>query len=122
MALEDYFFACVRPITNTVHSAAARTSSRSLIIYYVIGVIAYRYLEDWDPVQSIYFMTVTGTTVGFGELVPLTHLGKLFTCFYAVIGISVVRAGTALAHILSLHALSTPNERKAHTRPCCSTA
>eukprot|EP01043_Picozoa_sp_COSAG02_P071586 COSAG02_NODE_13139_length_1440_cov_1.246831_1_plen_347_part_00 len=44
---------------------------------------------------SLYFSAVTLTTVGFGDIVPVTAAAKLFVCFYIVCGIS------ALGYVLS---------------------
>lgn len=68
-------------------------------LYYAVGVGVYGYLEGWKPIDVVYFLTVTSTTVGYGDFTPVTMLGKLFTCFYALLGITVVLA--ALAPLVS---------------------
>jgi hypothetical protein len=57
-----------------------------------VGTIVYRILEDWSWVDSLYFSTVTLTTVGFGDLAPSTDASKLFTVFYIFSGISLIGA------------------------------
>ena len=59
-------------------------------VYYSVGTVAYYLLEGWAPLDVVYFLTVTSTTVGYGDYSPATPLGKLFTCLYALIGITVV--------------------------------
>ncbi len=55
-----------------------------------IGTIAYRLLEGWSWVDSLYFSTVAVTTVGFGDLAPTTDPAKLFTVLYILSGLSIV--------------------------------
>ena len=55
-----------------------------------IGTVAYRLLEDWSWVDSLYFSTVAVTTVGFGDLAPSTDGSKLFTVLYILAGISII--------------------------------
>ncbi|CAE8741786.1 unnamed protein product [Polarella glacialis] len=35
--------------------------------------------DKWNTVSSVYFVLTTVTTVGFGDIVPVTSLGRLFT-------------------------------------------
>jgi voltage-gated potassium channel len=44
-----------------------------------IGTLGYIYLEDYDLVDAFYMTVITVGTVGFGEIHPLSDLGRLFT-------------------------------------------
>lgn len=57
-----------------------------------IGTIVYHYLEGWTWLDSLYFSTITLTTIGFGDFAPQTDGGKLFTIFYIVVGIGMILA------------------------------
>ena len=57
-----------------------------------VGTLAYRVLEDWSWVDSLYFSVVTLTTVGYGDLSPTTDASKLFTVVYLAIGVSLLGA------------------------------
>ena len=47
---------------------------------------------------SAYVSVVTLTTIGYGDLVPTTDLGKVFTMLYSLTGIGVIATFiTALA-------------------------
>lgn len=61
-------------------------ASTLLIAYFGIGCLFYRLVEGWQIIDSVYFMIVTSTTVGYGDFTPLSALGRLFTCVYALVG------------------------------------
>ncbi len=52
------------------------------------GTIAYRYLEKWTFIQSLYFSVTTLTTIGYGDFVPTTDISRLFTVFFMIIGVA----------------------------------
>ena len=58
-----------------------------LATYYAFGGLAYDELEGWSLLDTTYFLTVTVTTVGYGDMCPETDAGKLFTVVYALIGV-----------------------------------
>ena len=80
-----------RPLLATV-SSSLRAHQRSSIVtgYFLLGSLIYFLLEGWSPLDSCYFLLVSATTVGYGDVTPVTKLGRLFTCFYVLIGISTV--------------------------------
>lgn len=57
-----------------------------------VGTVAYHYIEKLSWVDSLYFSTITLTTIGYGDITPQTDAGKLFTVFYVIVGISIVGA------------------------------
>lgn len=57
-----------------------------------IGVVFYHHIEHWSWIDSLYFSVITLATVGYGDLVPTTDWGKLFTVFYVAIGIGIFAA------------------------------
>jgi len=61
-----------------------------VITYLVLGAMIYMGLEGWEPKEAFYFVIVTLTTVGYGDLHPHSDFGKLFTMVYAVFGIVIV--------------------------------
>lgn len=50
----------------------------------------YSSIEGWNTLDSVYFTVATVTTVGYGDFVPLTNAGKIFTIFFSFIGIVMV--------------------------------
>lgn len=69
-----------------------KTHGVILVSYYAIGGIAFDELEGWPLLDTVYFLTVTITTVGYGDICPETDAGKIFTVLYALIGIIFVFA------------------------------
>ena len=67
-------------------------------LYVVIGSHAYHLIEGWSWLDSIYFSIVSLTTVGYGDISPVTTGGKIFTMFYLVIGIAIF--GAFISNIL----------------------
>jgi voltage-gated potassium channel Kch len=57
--------------------------------FIAVGTVFYHYVENWTWLDSVYFTVVTLATVGYGDFVPTTNLGKVFTIFYILIGITI---------------------------------
>ena len=55
----------------------------------LFGTYAYTYVEHWSVLDSIYFVIVTITTIGYGDLVPTTYWGKIFTIFFSFFGVAM---------------------------------
>jgi len=58
----------------------------------VSGAVFYHLVEHFSWLNSFYFCTITLTTIGYGDIVPTTPAGKLFTIFYVIIGIGIIAA------------------------------
>ena len=69
-----------------------RTHGLILTAYFALGGVAYDELEGWKLMDSTYFLIVTVTTVGYGDICPITDEGKLFTVVYALLGLIFVFA------------------------------
>ena len=52
-----------------------------------IGTAGYMFIEGWEFLDSLYMTVMTVTTVGFGEVRPLKHNGRIFTIFLMLGGI-----------------------------------
>jgi hypothetical protein len=55
----------------------------------VLGTIVYHQMEHWSWASSFYFSACTITTVGYGDLIPTTDASRLFTAFYALVGVGI---------------------------------
>lgn len=56
---------------------------------YLIAIVVFHSVEGWTWEDSVYFTTSTITTVGYGDLVPHSYMGRLFTIPLMLIGIGV---------------------------------
>lgn len=50
-----------------------------LTLLLLIGSAGYHYIEGYSFVDAVYMTTITISTVGFGEVHPLSYAGKIFT-------------------------------------------
>lgn len=53
----------------------------------VMGAITFHFVEGWSLFNSFYFIISTMSTIGLGDFIPQTDLGKFFVMFYAIIGV-----------------------------------
>lgn len=58
-----------------------------LIVIITIGIFGYILIEDFGFVDSLYMTIITLTTVGFGEVHPLSQEGKVFTAVLSFISL-----------------------------------
>jgi voltage-gated potassium channel len=67
----------------------------ALIALVVIGTTGYRWLEGMGIVDAFYMTVITISTVGFGEIKPLSQQGRLFT-----VGL-IISGGGLVAYTIS---------------------
>ena len=53
----------------------------------VVGGVGYVLIEGWSWVDAMYMSVITVSTVGFGEVHPLTPGGRLFTAVLVLLGV-----------------------------------
>ena len=51
------------------------------------GTIGYMFIEGWSLSEAIYMTIITITTVGYGEVHPLSHAGRIFSIGLIVGGV-----------------------------------
>jgi voltage-gated potassium channel len=61
-----------------------------IMLFGAIGTAGYHYLEGWTWFDSVYMVVVTFSTVGYQEVHPLSHLGRVFTMGVIVAGVGLV--------------------------------
>jgi hypothetical protein len=59
----------------------------ALSMWISLGALVYRAIEGWSYNTSVYFVIATVTTIGYGNITPVTLGGRLFTYPYALLGI-----------------------------------
>jgi len=64
--------------------------SAILIIFIVLGSLGYVWIEDWDFFDSLWMTVITLTTVGYGEVRPLTQAGRAYSMVLMLAGIGIM--------------------------------
>jgi voltage-gated potassium channel Kch len=54
------------------------------------GTMFYSQVEGLRKLDALYFSVMTLTTVGYGDFVPQTDFGKIFTILYTLVGIGLI--------------------------------
>ncbi|WP_094606416.1 Glutathione-regulated potassium-efflux system protein KefC [Sporomusa silvacetica DSM 10669] len=55
----------------------------------IVGIIGFMALENLSFYDATYLAVVTIATVGFGDIVPKTSAGRMFTCLFIIIGVGM---------------------------------
>ncbi len=56
-------------------------------LWIVVGTLGYHWLEGWPLLDALYMTVITLTTIGFGEVHPLSPQGRIFTLFLISVGL-----------------------------------
>jgi len=59
----------------------------SILLFYILGVVFYRFSEGWSVLNCVYFVTISISTVGYGDVTPTHNGSKVFTVFYILTGL-----------------------------------
>lgn len=62
----------------------------SLSAVLAVGTIGFHTLENYPLLDAFYMTLTTITTVGYGEIHPLSPRGRLFNCFLIFFGIGIM--------------------------------
>ncbi|MCI5119822.1 MAG: potassium channel protein, partial [Candidatus Electrothrix sp. AUS4] len=61
-----------------------------LLMFLVIGPVGYMFLEGMPFLDGLYLTIITISTVGYGDIVPTTPAGRLFTVLLIFSGVGYV--------------------------------
>ncbi len=61
----------------------------SFLLLIFVGTLGYHLIEGWSVFEAFYMTIITLSTVGFGEIHPLSESGRLFTMFLILGGVGV---------------------------------
>ena len=60
----------------------------ALLLIVSLGMLGYHLLEGWNWFDSLYMTIITLATIGYSEIHPLTHAGRIFTIILIVLGVT----------------------------------
>lgn len=76
-------------MTNTTRRRLINASAAVLFMI-LFGAIGFRAFENWSWFESLYVATQTVTTVGYGDIPPMTDSGRIFAIVFMVLGVGTV--------------------------------
>jgi voltage-gated potassium channel len=79
------------PVSFTSHQTNIVLALGLLAFWTLVGTLGFVLIEGWSLGDSFYMTVITISTVGFGEVNPLSSEGRIFASFLIVTGI-----GTAI--------------------------
>lgn len=98
----------LRSLVHGMRDAEFRGLLYFVLIILLSGTAFYHGVEHWAWIDSLFFSVTTLTTVGYGNFVPVTLLGKIFTIIYIFLGLGTILGFVnAVAH----HASEDARER-----------
>lgn len=86
----------------------------ALLCLLVIGIVAFIVVEDWSFVDSLYFCVSSLMTVGYGDVVPKSQMGRLFATVWLTYCFVVM--GGLISNALSAHLEYVFRRRKLQTQ------
>jgi voltage-gated potassium channel len=64
-----------------------------LVLVMAVGTIGFHLIEGWSWFDGLYMVVTTLTTIGYQEVHPLSHAGRIFNVFVILAGVSLVLLG-----------------------------
>jgi voltage-gated potassium channel len=87
------------PLSGTRSSFVSRrlvVAGLMIVVVLSIGTAGFHYLEGWPLLESAYVATQTVTTVGYGDIPPASHAGRIFSIAFMLLGVGTVLYGLTL--------------------------
>ena len=73
-----------------------RTIGLLLVVVVATGTIGFHFIEGWTWFDGFYMVVTTLTTIGYQEVHPLSHAGRIFNVSVILAGVSLVLVGIGL--------------------------
>lgn len=61
----------------------------ALLLIFIVGFLGFMIIEHLSPLKSLYLLVITFATIGFGDVVPVTEAGRIFTILLVVSGFTI---------------------------------
>jgi len=114
-------------------SFAVARRLRQIVLVFVLlvvsSVVGYILIEGYSLIDAIYMTVITLSTVGFGEVQPLSPLGRVFTSAVVLVGVGTaaflfstiadyIVAGHLGGSVRMRHVMRTIDKLQEHTIVC----
>ncbi|MBT3193381.1 MAG: potassium channel family protein, partial [Verrucomicrobia bacterium] len=73
-----------------------RACALSLMAILSVGTTGYHLIEGWEWLDCLYMTVITISTVGFGELHPLSDGARLFTVLLIIVGVGTMAVAISI--------------------------
>ncbi len=61
----------------------------SLLVFLLVATTGFHFIEGWSWFESLYMVVISVTTVGYGEVHPLTPAGQVFAMMTIIGGVGI---------------------------------
>ena len=65
-------------------------TAAAILLVLAIGTAGFTFIEHWPVFDAFYMTLITMTTVGYSEIHPLSHAGRVFNSFLIAIGVTMI--------------------------------
>ena len=96
-----YFFHALWKIQGIVYG---------LVIWLVVNAAAIAYFEKMPFADALYFTLVTGLTIGYGDIAPVTIGGRVIAILTGLLGILITGLVVAVAVYALKEAMKPPTD------------
>jgi voltage-gated potassium channel len=62
----------------------------ALVLVALLGTVGFHFIEGWPWFDGLYMVVTTLTTIGYQEIHPLSHAGRVFNLAIIVAGVALV--------------------------------
>lgn len=112
-------------VLNDKKNELIATISMMFFMIVISATIMYYFETEVQPeafpniIASIWWAIATLTTVGYGDVYPITILGKIFASIIAILGIGLVALPTGIISSGFIEVISEKNSKKKKKAECC---
>ena len=76
-------------VTHNTKLLSLRTCGALFLLSLAVGTASFRLIEGWGFADALYMSVITLSTVGFGEVRPLSDAGRLFTSGFVIVNLGI---------------------------------
>lgn len=92
LALIVAIIAFIRAVAYSLRDPKFKGLLTFVTVLILMSAVFYHRVEGWSFLDAIYFCVVTLATVGYGDFVPKTTEGRIYTIFFIIFGIGIFLA------------------------------